>query len=209
MKNGKAWVCSKNTNFERVNNSCYMKMGYLCGAQPSLILDASQIGHFHGIMWEQHTLEVTDRGFLSKDSLAFLNHSSQLCLFQPFTNFLPSTGSISKYSIDLEIIALSWAFPLVGQSCQVAQHWVFMREKIICSSELNKVKSRWWLSIPYLLHQCALTVIPLWTIGVFQSKLLFQLDFDWRFSCWFVRIKVLVKTGDITFKMWLNEQGRT
>ena len=209
MKNGKAWVCSKNKNLERVNNSCYMKMGYLCEAQPSLILDASQIGHFHGIMWEQHTLEVTDRGFLSKVSLAFFK---SLISTLPLSTFHQLS---SIHRINLKIFHRPWnyctqlGFSFSGPVLSSCPKLSFYERKIKCSSELNKVRSRWWLSIPYLLHQCALTVIPLWTIGVFQSKLLFQLDFDWRFSCWFVRIKVLVKTGDITFKMWLNEQGRT
>ena len=48
---------------EQLALSCYMKRGYLGEAQPSLVLDASQIGHFHGIMWEPHILEDTDKVF--------------------------------------------------------------------------------------------------------------------------------------------------
>ena len=127
------------------------------GAQPSLVLDASQIGHFHGIMWVQHILEDTDEGFLSNNSLAFFTHSSQLCLFQPYTNSLPPTESCFEYnSMDLEIVALSWALPFMGQSCQVAQHRFFKckNKSLLVRAEQSEAEM---VALHFhQLHQCAL-----------------------------------------------------
>jgi len=175
---------------EQLALSCYMKRGYLGEAQPSLVLDASQIGHFHGIMWEPHILEDTDEGFLSNNSLAFFTHSSQLCLFQPYTNSLPPTESCFEYnSMDLEIVALSWAFP-----CQVAQHRFFYVKTslLLIRAEQSEAKM-------VAFHSLSVTpvciVIPLLTIGVFSQNYCFS----WIFM--FVCIKLLVKTRDIIFKM--------
>ena len=146
-----------------------MKRRYLGEAQPSLVLDASHIGHFHGIMWVQHILEDTDEGFLSNNSLAFFTHSSQLCLFQPYTNSLPPTESCFEYnSMDLEIVALSWAFP-----CQVAQHRFFYVKTslLLIRAEQSEAKM-------VAFHSLSVTpvciVIPLLTIGVFSQNYCFS-----------------------------------
>ena len=192
---------------EQLALSCYMKRGYLGEAQPSLVLDASQIGHFHGIMWVQHILEDTDEGFLSNNSLAFFTHSSQLCLFQPYTNSLPPTESCFEYnSMDLEIVALSWALPFMGQSCQVAQHRFFKckNKSLLVRAEQSEAEM---VALHFhQLHQCALWS-PFWPLE-FSVKINVSVGF-WLDILMFVCIKLLVKTGDIIFKMWLNEQGRT
>jgi len=160
---------------EQLALSCYMKRGYLGEAQPSLVLDASQIGHFHGIMWEPHILEDTDEGFLSNNSLAFFTHSSQLCLFQPYTNSLPPTESCFEYnSMDLEIVALSWALPFMGQSCQVAQHR-FFKCKNKSSACLSWTKWSQDGGSPFPLSVTPVCiVIPLLTIGVFSQNYCFS-----------------------------------